>query len=120
MIDVRPLAASQPFVTKDGSTIRELLGLGPGGTAGLSLAEATLAPGQATQRHYHAASEEVYFVLEGAGEVEVDGNSGPVRPGDAVPIPAGSRHTMANAGDGPLRFLCACAPPYRHEDTFFD
>lgn len=120
MIDVRRTGAAEPFVTLDGSTIRELTGLGPGGTSNLSLAEATLAPGQATERHRHEAAEEVYFVLEGIAEMELDGETGVLHPGDAVPIPAGCRHRIANPGPGTLRFLCACSPPYRHEDTFFD
>lgn len=110
----------KPFTTKDGSTIRELCGLPAGGTRNLSLAEAMLAPGQATERHYHAIAEEVYFVLAGAGEMEVDGARGDVTVDDAIPIPAGARHQITNTGDTPLRFLCACAPPYTHGDTYFD
>ena len=120
MIDVRSLSDANPFVTADGSMIRELCGIPTGGTELQSLAEATLAPGQATERHYHAESEEVYFVLEGAGEMEIDGERGLVRAGDAIPLRRGQRHQIVNVGDGPLRFLCTCAPPYRHEDTFFD
>ena len=58
-MDVRSLAAAEPSVTADGSTIRELCGVPTGGTANQSLAEATLEPGQATQRHFHGASEEI-------------------------------------------------------------
>jgi len=39
--------------------------------------------------------------------------------GDAVLIPPGAWHQI-RALDGRLRFLCCCAPPYRHEDTFFE
>jgi mannose-6-phosphate isomerase-like protein (cupin superfamily) len=52
----------EPFTTKDGSTIRELHH-----TGSQSLAEATLGPGQVTERHYHRRSEEIYVVLEGKG-----------------------------------------------------
>jgi mannose-6-phosphate isomerase-like protein (cupin superfamily) len=118
-MDVRSLAAAEPFVTADGSTIRELCGLPTGGTVRQSLAEATLGPGQSTRRHYHAEAEEIYFVLEGQGELELDGERAGVRPGDAVPIPPGAWHELRNTGAGDLRILCCCAPPYRHEDTFF-
>jgi mannose-6-phosphate isomerase-like protein (cupin superfamily) len=102
----------QAFTTKDGSEIREFHH-----TSAQSLAEASLAPGQSTQRHYHAASEEIYVVLEGEGELEIDGERRHVRPGDAALIPAGSWHAIAAASQ--LRFLCCCAPPYSHDDTFF-
>ena len=103
------------FVTKDGSTIRELHH-----TDVQSLAEATLEPDEATQRHYHAATEEIYFVLKGSGRMEVDGERRMVRPGDAVLIPAGSWHTLENNGTSELRILCCCAPPYADADTFFE
>jgi mannose-6-phosphate isomerase-like protein (cupin superfamily) len=120
VIDVRSLSAVEPFVTKDGSLIRELCGIPSGGTAHHSVAEAMLESGQATERHYHAESEEAYFILEGEGDMELDGESATVRAGDAIPIPAGSWHRLKNTGSEPLRLLCTCAPPYRHEDTFFD
>ena len=119
-MDVRSLSRAKPFVTADGSTIRELCGLPTGGTVEQSLAEATLEPGQATERHYHGQTEEVYFVLEGEGELELDGDRARLGPGDAVPIPPGAWHELRNPGETQLRILCCCAPPYRHEDTFFE
>ncbi len=111
-MQVQSLTAAEPFTTKDGSTIRELHR-----SEAQSLAEATLDPGQATDRHYHRRTEEIYFLLEGEGEMEVDGERRQVGPGEAVLIPAGAWHQIL-AGS-PLRFLCTCAPPYSHEDTFF-
>ena len=112
-MELRSLAAAEPFTTKDGSTIRELHH-----TEAQSLAEATLEPDQATTRHYHRASEEIYFVLKGSGKLEVDGDTRHVRPGDAVLIPPGAWHTLENDGTSELIVLCSCAPPYLHEDTF--
>jgi mannose-6-phosphate isomerase-like protein (cupin superfamily) len=116
---VRSLEQAEPFTTADGSTIRELLGLPTAPVRNQSLAEATLAPGQSTERHHHAEAEEIYYVVEGAGEMELDGDRRPVTVGDAVLIPPGARHQIRADGSG-LRFVCCCAPAYRHEDTFFD
>jgi mannose-6-phosphate isomerase-like protein (cupin superfamily) len=113
-MDVASLSSVEPFTTKDGSTIRELHH-----TQAQSLAEATLEPAQATQRHYHRASEEIYFVVKGSGTLEVDGEERRVRPGDAVLIPPGAWHSLENDGTSELRILCCCSPPYSHEDTFF-
>lgn len=104
----------EPFTTKDGSTIREYLH-----TPVQSLAEATLAPGQGTQRHYHRLSEEIYLVLEGAGTMELDGEPGPVSAGDAVLIPPGAWHELVAGPEG-IRLLCCCVPPYSHDDTHFE
>lgn len=102
-----------PFTTKDGSTIREYLH-----TERQSLAEATLDPGQATRRHYHARSDEIYLVVEGGGDLEVDGERAVVGAGDAVLIPAGAWHEL-RAGERGARLLCCCVPPYADDDTFF-
>ena len=113
MMRVSSLASAEAFTTKDGSAIRELHH-----TQGQSLAEARLDEGQRTERHYHARTEEIYFLLEGNGEMEVDGERRRVAAGDAVLIPPGARHQIR--ADTALRFLCCCAPPYSHEDTYFD
>lgn len=119
-MDVRSREHAEPFTTKDGSTIRVLLDAEAGGSANQSLAEALLEPGQATERHYHAETEEIYVLLEGDGEMEVDGDRSRVGPGDAILIPAGARHQIRADRSGPLRFLCCCAPPYSDDDTFFE
>jgi quercetin dioxygenase-like cupin family protein len=116
---VRSLAEADPFTTADGSTIRELLGLPNAPVRNQSLAEATLEPGQTTERHYHAEAEEIYYVVEGSGEMELDGDRRVLSPGDAVLIPPGAWHRIT-AGEARLRFLCCCAPAYRHEDTWLE
>lgn len=118
-MEVRSRQGSEPFTTLDGSTIRVLLDARDGGASNQSLAEAELGPGQTTRRHYHARTEEIYVLLEGEAQMEVEGERGPVAPGDAVLIPAGARHDIT-AGPGGVRFLCCCAPPYDDADTFFD
>jgi mannose-6-phosphate isomerase-like protein (cupin superfamily) len=114
-VNLQSLDGAEAFPTKDGSTIRELHH-----SAAQSLAEAALEPGQATQRHYHARCEEIYLVTKGSGELEVDGETHRVRPGDAVLIPPGAWHTLENDGTSELTILCMCSPPYSHDDTFFE
>jgi mannose-6-phosphate isomerase-like protein (cupin superfamily) len=118
-VQTRSRAEAEPFTTADGSTIRVLLDAETAAARNQSLAEAELGPGQATARHYHAESEEIYFILKGQAEIEVDGDVRQVGPGDAILLPPGSWHRIT-AADDTVRFLCACAPPYRHEDTFFE
>ncbi len=111
---IESLRNAEPFVTKDGSTIRELHH-----TELQSLAESTLEPGQATERHYHRVAEEIYLVTKGSGDLEIDGERRRVAPGDAVLIPPGAWHTLENDGTSELTILCVCVPPYSHDDTFF-
>jgi mannose-6-phosphate isomerase-like protein (cupin superfamily) len=111
---------SRPFITKDGSSIRSLLDRTNSSAANQSLAEATVPPGGATQPHRHPETEEMYYVLSGAGRITVGGETRDVGPLDAVLIPPGTPHTIANTGQKPLVFLCCCAPPYSHEDTVLE
>jgi mannose-6-phosphate isomerase-like protein (cupin superfamily) len=115
---VQQLENQSPFTTKDGSSIRSILDRTNAPVEKQSLAEATMAPGQTTERHYHKISEEFYFILEGRALMDVDGATREVGPGDAILIPAGARHQITAHSD--LRFLCCCAPPYQHEDVYFD
>jgi mannose-6-phosphate isomerase-like protein (cupin superfamily) len=117
-MEIRNREAQAPFTTKDGSTIRSLLDLSNAPVAKQSLAEATLPVGAATDRHYHRLSEEFYYLLEGRGLMEIDGEEREACPGDAVLIPAGAWHQIRAIE--PLRFICCCAPPYAHEDTYFE
>jgi mannose-6-phosphate isomerase-like protein (cupin superfamily) len=117
-VEIRSLQEQAPFTTKDGSTIRSLLDLSNAPVRNQSLAEATLPAGGSTQRHWHGESEEFYFLLEGRGVMEIDGVAREVGPGDAILIPPKAWHQIT--ATEPLRLLCCCAPPYRHEDTYFD
>lgn len=116
-MEIRNRENQTPFTTKDGSTIRSLLDRSNAPVVGQSLAEATLAAGAATDRHYHRHSEEFYYLLDGRAVMELDGEQREVGPGDAILIPAGAWHQIRALE--PLRFLCCCAPPYAHEDTWF-
>ena len=117
-MEIRNREQQVPFTTKDGSTIRSLLDLSNAPVIGQSLAEASLPVGCATQRHYHRISEEFYYLTEGRGLMEIDGEEQELGPGDAVLIPAGAWHQIRAIE--PLVFLCCCAPPYAHDDTFFE
>jgi mannose-6-phosphate isomerase-like protein (cupin superfamily) len=105
------------FITADGSSIRELAGIPSGNAANQSLAEATVPPGGATIEHFHRTSEEIYLFTSGMGRMHLGEQDGPVRAGDAVVIPPGTRHKLVNTGPEPLVLLCCCAPAYSHEDT---
>jgi len=105
------------FETKDGSTIREIMAYRNSGCEQVSLAEATVHPGEETIPHYHGCSEEIYYFLSGSGEMSVGGEHEMVGSGDAVYIPPETEHWVANSGVEDLVFLCICCPPYEHEDT---
>lgn len=116
-MDVQSLDQARAFETKDGSEIRELLAHRNSCIQNQSLAEARLAPGQATTEHYHIKTEEIYFLTHGAGRMRIESEVREVRAGDAIAIPPGKKHKLWNTGSETLRLLCCCAPAYEHSDT---
>jgi mannose-6-phosphate isomerase-like protein (cupin superfamily) len=116
-MDVINLADAAPFTTKDGSEIRELLAHRNSAIRNQSLAEARLPPGASTAPHFHPRAEEIYYLLEGRGRMQIEGDVRHVGPGDAIAIPPGLRHQITCVGNQTLRFLCCCAPAYEHDDT---
>lgn len=116
-MDVMNRESAVPFVTRDGSTIREILAHRNSAIRHQSLAEATIGPGQVTEAHYHPMAEEIYYILVGRGEVFVGEERRVVSAGDGVAIPPGTPHQIRNIGDTDMVFLCCCAPAYEHQDT---
>ena len=116
-MNVSNLDAAKPFVTTDGSVIRELAGRVSLPSVNQSLAEASLPVGGATDEHYHPIAEELYFILAGTARMRLDGEELDVGPGDCVLIPPGAVHKVVNTSTEALRLLCCCSPPWTPEDT---
>ena len=117
-MEIKSLEIAPPFITKDGSEIRELLAYRNSSIRNQSLAEARLLPGASTQEHFHAKTEEIYFITAGRGKLRIEEEMAEVKASDAIAIPPGRKHKLWNTGDGPLTLLCCCAPCYEHSDTF--
>ena len=74
----------------------------------LDVALTRLAPGQVScPYHFHHASEELFYVLEGTGRLRYGGEERRVRPGDVVGCATGPEgaHQFVNDGDAPLVYL---------------
>ncbi|HSD60042.1 MAG TPA: cupin domain-containing protein [Burkholderiales bacterium] len=105
------------LVTKDGSTVRELMHPAVHGNRAQSLAEATVPVGCATLLHRHRVTEEIYHITAGTGRMTLGAEIFDVGPGDTVCIPPGTPHRIASTGNGPLSILCCSSPAYAHDDT---
>ena len=106
-----------PYITKDGSQIRELMHPAVHGNKKCSLAQAVVEPGGITRKHVHNTSEELYYIVQGSGIMYLEGETFPVVPGDTICILPGQRHYIENTGKEELIIICCCAPPYSHDDT---
>ncbi len=85
-----------------------------------------LEPGEAPPVHTHEDAEQVFFVLEGMGELGVGADVSeryPLRPGDFVRTPPGVPHQVSCVGDTRFVYLsvdCFTAGPPAAEPTWDD
>jgi quercetin dioxygenase-like cupin family protein len=67
------------------------------------IATVTIAPGAFAGRHTHPG-EEMSYVIEGEGEVLIDGQPPlPIKAGDGFVVPAGAIHDAHNTGSVPIK-----------------
>ena len=106
-----------PYITKDGSEIRELMHPAVHGNCNQSLAEATVPAGTRTLLHRHGVTEELYYITTGRGRMTLGPSQFDVAPGDTICISPGTPHCIEADAGGPLVLLCCCSPAYAHADT---
>ena len=73
---------------------------------------------QDSVRHYHNECTEVYYILEGQGKMELDGDVIDVSPGTMIYIEPGTRHRLWSV-DG-VRTIVFGVPALKAEDEHFD
>ena len=67
--------------------------------------ELILEPGARIGEHTHNGSEEIYFIVEGLGEIVIDGISYPVKEGDAILTKNKSSHSFKVTGEKPVKMF---------------
>ena len=107
----------KPYITKDGSLIRELMHPDVHGNVKQSLAEAIVPVRGMTYMHKHGQSEEIYHIVQGHGLLVLGDEQYDVTVGDTVYIPPDMPHQIKNMGEIPLKILCCSSPAYSHDDT---
>ncbi len=75
---------------------------------------------ETAKTHYHKTLTETYYFLEGAGQMELDGELRDVQPGMAVLIPPGVRHRAVVTPGGRMKILNIVIPPFDPADEWFD
>jgi mannose-6-phosphate isomerase-like protein (cupin superfamily) len=80
----------------------------------------TLPPGQTSSSAKHRGVEEIWYVLEGEGEIwrKRGSQAETVRmsPGTCLTIPPGTAFQFRNVGADPLRILITTMPPWPGPD----
>jgi len=82
-----------------------------------SLAQARVEPGVTTAWHSVKDTDEVYYILEGTGEMEIgDSFKKIINKGETVLIPKNQKQRITNIGEADLIFLCVCTPRFLPEN----
>ncbi len=108
-----------PVVTAaPGVSLQELVGrLAPNaGTASLSVARFSLAPGTGSGKSFNHRGLEILLVTQGQGQVLLDREIVPVERDSVVYLPPGAVHEITAAARGELGFYAITVPAFSPED----
>lgn len=112
----KDLKDCKEIVAGDGSLLKELLNPNKEEIKiNYSLAHAIVKPGVSTLSH-KLKNTEVYYILQGDGEMIVDNEKAKVSSGYVVYIPPNSVQRIKNIGKTDLVFLCIVDPAWKKED----
>ena len=113
---IRDYERCEEIVAGDNTRLRELFNpLKDKLDLRYSFAVARVEPGGTTFLHRLETSE-VYYILEGTGEMRINEETEFVAPGQAVYIPPRATQQITNTGEGELVFVCIVDPAWRKED----
>ncbi|MBM3933566.1 MAG: cupin domain-containing protein [SAR202 cluster bacterium] len=117
-MDLTQLPSRYDALAPDGSEIRLLLQTGRA-----SMVHCSLPQGSASKAVAHRTIEEIWFFLEGFGQVwrrlGDDERVVDVVPGSCLTIPTGAHFQFRNTGSAPLRFVIATMPPWPGQDEAY-
>ena len=85
-------------------------GLSPVQAKNFSMGNVTLEPKGGQVPWHNQEQEEVYFIVEGEGEMCLGEERRAVRTGQAVFIPSKVFHQLTNTGDKPMRMIYVYGP----------
>ena len=103
------LSEVEPNTRRGGDLRAMLTPVTVGSTSGF-MGLAIMRPGERISEHYHPYSEEFIYVVEGRLEVDLDGETFPLRADQGLMIPIDMRHRFRNVGDEEARMIFHLSP----------
>lgn len=73
-----------------------------------------------TQKHMHKRTEEVYYVIKGAGIMVLGDEEAIIREGDTIPILKNTWHCLKTINGKPFELLAVTHPKFDQTDMIFD
>jgi mannose-6-phosphate isomerase-like protein (cupin superfamily) len=70
------------------------------------LNEVYVAPREVIGAHAHEDMEEIFYILEGEGTMQIGQETQVITFGDCITVPARTTHVLENTGNQEMRFVC--------------
>jgi mannose-6-phosphate isomerase-like protein (cupin superfamily) len=103
-----------------GGVIYKILDKDQSGLKNVEIAMCVFSPNEIADLHYHDKMEEIYFIVEGEGEIEIDGTWHKIKAEDSISIPLKVKHRIKNtSSEKELRFLSVNSPSWEADDMKF-
>lgn len=76
----------------------------------VGIVQEQIAPGVREIKHYHRYSWQIFYVLRGFAEIDIDGKTYMVGPNQSIEVAPGMTHQLRNNGDTDVQFLLVSSP----------
>jgi mannose-6-phosphate isomerase-like protein (cupin superfamily) len=98
---------------KDNSYFRHVLATG-GHTQVVIM---SIPPGGEIGEEVHTDTDQILYLVEGSGQVILDGEPADFSTGDLVLVTAGTRHNFKTVGETAMKIITAYSPPHHPDGT---
>ena len=99
-------------MAKENKAFRRVLDTGKFG----QLVLISLRKGEDLGNEMHPLVDELYYVLDGEGEIKIDGKTYPFDEHNVMLVPAGAKHDVINTGKDDLKLLAMFTAPLHPEN----
>ena len=103
-------------MAKDNTAFRRVVDTGKFG----QLVLISLRKGEDLGDELHPTTDELYYVIEGKGEIKLDGKPFPLEEHAAMVVPAGTRHDIINIGKEDLKLFALYTSPLHPENELIE
>ena len=113
-INLNELAKENPLENKGQSSV-----ISVASEENASINFVQMAPGAIIPLHNHKSHDEVVYIIEGEGRMEINGEEYIVQPFDMLYIPSGVTHSLTAIGDKNLKVISIFAPAFDGVDRVY-
>ncbi len=98
---------------KDNTYFRQVLATG----GKVQVVIMSIDPGSEIGEEVHPDNDQVLYLVEGVGQVVLEGQPADFNTGDIVLVPAGTKHNFITKGDSAMKIITTYSPPHHPDGT---